>query len=808
MGQCYAGCCGKNKEDVERLVEEDLDDYRRDDDIEYRTNNDNRKDDTDYVRKDDEEDRTNDDNEYKGRKDDDTDYVRKDDREYRRNDEMEEKRSEYTENDPLLPKVRPPARRYLQPTAPPLNADDSVNGDINERTAEVPVLSYEHDESCTYDKYAHHDPHTVVQLEPPLPPKRETFFPENVAPEHQDQQEKNLHLPIQQESPTSPAFIDFNGRLRILSQNNGTITDEEANVEVLHTPQLHNSQEKMEMSEGEVTSNLDEMLSSLNELEVKSNITSSSCDHNGGIVISKDGDLKLTIPKGAIKKGDLVEFYITTDLYGRTPFVLPSHLRQADLASPYYHIRVGGSYHFHKPVRVEFEHYAVVTACDLSHFQLFSCEDDDESFTMRPINCKLKFDNESWCTFHTNHFCSYCLLHNCKHPMTSRIATYFLKQKNFYILEKFRVEIWFSFHSSHCINRNKALYTNKGLILDGNCIIFEASSDKFSTNFFALSYEEKYDGWHINHQGHKEIRTKEVNFYNYYNEMKELEANEEESLFPPRFVIDVIKESECKVNLNTDIIISCSITKETKLAKFNLYVKVSATSIRDRTSVTKDNFLPSLGYHKCDINRPDLKSIQKFSNKISSHWKKIAIQLNIDEYKVDTIDINHPNRVEDKCRDMLNHWLQSQISPCWCHFVEALSIAGLNDVAEEAKTHLKNSYDDSTSSKMATLDVSGSSSKDEDIPNLCQFVRYLKDIPESDLHFFVRKLLPQENAIDVIKHNRRSGGSKADQISSIGKAFLNVNDPSWIKIYKALKEVESTECDDLADFIGACYLPI
>ena len=715
---------------------------------------------------------------------------------------MEDKRNEYTETDPLLPKVHPPHRYLLKPTALPPNADDSVNGDINERTDEVPIPSYEHNESCTYDKYAR-DPHTAVKLELPLPPKRETYFPEHVAPEyqlHQDEEERKPHLLIQQQSPTPPALIDFNSRL--LSQNNGAKMDKEANVEVMHTLQMYNSQESMVVSEGEATSNLNELSSSLSKLEVNLNITSSTCDHNGGIVISKDGDLKLTIPKDAIKKGDSVEFYIATDLF--SSFVLPLHLCQADLASPYYHIRVRGSYHFHKPIRVEFEHFAVVTACDPLHFLLMSCRDDDESFMMQPVNCKLKFDNESWCAFYTNHFCSYCLLHNCKHPMTSRIATYFLKQKNFHILEKFRVEIWFSLNFSHCINRNKALYTNKGLILDGNCIIFEASSDKFSTNFFAVSYEQKYDGWHINHQGHKEIQTKEVNFYNYYSNMKELEANEEESLFPPHFAIDVIKESDCKVNLNTDIIITC-ITQETKLAKFNLYVKVSATTIKDSTSVSKDNFLPSLGYHNCDINRPDLKNLLKFSDRISSHWKKIAIQLNIAQYKVNAIDMNNPNRIEDKCRDMLNHWLESQISPCWCHFVEALSIAGLNDVAEEAKSHLKNSYDDGTSSKIATQDVSESS---KELPNLGQLVRYLKGIPENDLNFFVHNLLPHENALDMIKHIRQTGRSKADKLLSIGKAFLNVNDPSWIRIYRALKEVESTECNNLAEFIGACHLPL
>ena len=47
-----------------------------------------------------------------------------------------------------------------------------------------------------------------------------------------------------------------------------------------------------------------------------------SYDHNGGTLISKHGDLKVTIPEGAIKGGDLVTISTVPFLLG--PFVLPS----------------------------------------------------------------------------------------------------------------------------------------------------------------------------------------------------------------------------------------------------------------------------------------------------------------------------------------------------------------------------------------------------------------------------------------------------------------------------------------------------
>ena len=173
-----------------------------------------------------------------------------------------------------------------------------------------------------------------------------------------------------------------------------------------------------------------------------SNIVSSSCDHNGGIITSEDG-IKLTIPEGAIKDGDLVTFHIATGLFG--PFVLPSKC-QADVVSPYYWIGVSGSYHFYKPVQVEFEHFG---ACDPSHYQLLTCEDDDESYIMRRVDYEISFtvqDEISLCTFRTNHICSYCLFYDYKDPCINRICAVFLKSKNVQYLNQFSAaQVWFTF---------------------------------------------------------------------------------------------------------------------------------------------------------------------------------------------------------------------------------------------------------------------------------------------------------------------------------------------------------------------------
>ena len=207
-------------------------------------------------------------------------------------------------------------------------------------------------------------------------------------------------------------------------------------------------------------------------------IISSVCDHTGGILNTKDGGIKLTIPKDAIKDGDLVNICTATNLYG--PFVLPTKC-VTGLVSPYYWIGIARSYHFQKPVKVELEHYAVVTACDPSHYQLLTCEDDDESYTMRPVDYELDFEVQgdiSLCTFHTQHFCSYCLWHKCEDIVVNRIGAFYLKPENYQCLNYFTVEIWFSFLSSYCIKRNKELYMKNGKVLDTSCsCIFEVSSE-------------------------------------------------------------------------------------------------------------------------------------------------------------------------------------------------------------------------------------------------------------------------------------------------------------------------------------------
>ena len=363
-------------------------------------------------------------------------------------------------------------------------------------------------------------------------------------------------------------------------------------------------------------------------------------------------------------------------------FCFLQNVKLHDVVSPYYRIEVTRSYHFYKPVYVEFEHFG---ACDPSHYQLLCCEDDDESYTMRPVDYDLSFrvqDHISWCTFQTQHFCVYCLFHNNKEPIMNRIGAYLLRPKDFQNLIQFTVEIWFSFPSSNCMKRNEELYAEKGMVLD-SYNIFEACSDKSSTNYFTLSYDHNINGWHVDHFGSTDpiIEAKEVNFYNYYTKMEELKEDEECSLFPPRFTVN-IRNTELgnATNLDLNMIITlCNNIKERKslqTATMNLSVPLSITTIED---------LSSIGYHHCDKNKANIADLAKYSKQIVHNWQEIAIQMDIHKEKIDTIDADH---FQDKCLAMFIAWLEGTTSPCWCKFIQALYAVGLDSVAEEAKMHL------------------------------------------------------------------------------------------------------------------------
>lgn len=543
-----------------------------------------------------------------------------------------------------------------------------------------------------------------------------------------------------------------------------------------------------------------------------SEVLSRTYGHKGGILTSASGDIKITIPKGAIKSEDMVTIATATDLYG-PGFAIPSQFQTTGkLVSPYYWIGVAGSYNFQKPIQVEFEHFSAVITSP-SHYVLLACEDSStkefHTYDMLPTKYHLNFkvnDDISLCTFETYDFCSYCLLHCYQHHAKNRIGAYYLKPKNFQHLNHFSVEIWFSFPISHCSKRNKELYAKENMKLDTGCsYIFETSCGIKSKNYFTISYDDSIDGWHMDHSLSSIIPTEKVNFYNYYKNDKDLRASEESSSYPPRFIIHVKKKAKSAINdLDTNIMVSLHNKKGKRVdfIQFKLFIPCSARAmpITTKNSITYSE-ITSTHSHCCDKGRPELKELVKYSLKIATYWKEIAINLEIPGAKISTIDINHPNDVKGKCYEMFDTWLQTKKFPCWCSFIKALYACdvGLHAVAEEAKAYFKMSYENKTSTTSNMADNQEFKLLKAADLNDCK--RFLKDIPDNDLNYFISCLLPNDSAVKVIKDIKQCG--KEDKIEKICIAYLKEKNASWNNIYEALK---AAKCDDLAALINACFI--
>ena len=67
-------------------------------------------------------------------------------------------------------------------------------------------------------------------------------------------------------------------------------------------------------------------------------------------------------------------------------------------------------------------------------------------------------------------------------------------------------------------------------------------------------------------------------------------------------------------------------------------------------------------------------------------WKSLAIQLEIGAPKIEEIDVNNPRRVADCRREMIQFWLQSDISCSWQKLIGALKSTDQLVLAEEIKS--------------------------------------------------------------------------------------------------------------------------
>ena len=83
-------------------------------------------------------------------------------------------------------------------------------------------------------------------------------------------------------------------------------------------------------------------------------------------------------------------------------------------------------------------------------------------------------------------------------------------------------------------------------------------------------------------------------------------------------------------------------------------------------------------------SKPQLKELVRYSDKIVTCWRQLALELSLSVEVVNKIDADRVH-ITDKCYDMFNTWLEQTCDPCWCQVASAFKMVKLNEAAGEVE---------------------------------------------------------------------------------------------------------------------------
>ena len=86
-------------------------------------------------------------------------------------------------------------------------------------------------------------------------------------------------------------------------------------------------------------------------------------------------------------------------------------------------------------------------------------------------------------------------------------------------------------------------------------------------------------------------------------------------------------------------------------------------------------------------NKPTLRSLIKYRNNIAPYWRDLGLQLLPEKYtdKLNVIQANHHNNVEDCCDEMFQHWLAVDTEANWNKLTDALELIHQSTTAAEIR---------------------------------------------------------------------------------------------------------------------------
>ena len=147
-------------------------------------------------------------------------------------------------------------------------------------------------------------------------------------------------------------------------------------------------------------------------------------DCNGGELFIKEHAVKITIPVGAIAKGDVVQLEAAASPVGL--YNIPEGYHPISV-----YVLLEASYLFKKKLKVEIEHDIVVSKdTDISKLCVLTTGKEvlyhgQKWLKMYKDNCEHQYKvNESTCSLFTDHFCSKCLAYIDTIKIPKRVMIY------------------------------------------------------------------------------------------------------------------------------------------------------------------------------------------------------------------------------------------------------------------------------------------------------------------------------------------------------------------------------------------------
>ena len=85
--------------------------------------------------------------------------------------------------------------------------------------------------------------------------------------------------------------------------------------------------------------------------------------------------------------------------------------------------------------------------------------------------------------------------------------------------------------------------------------------------------------------------------------------------------------------------------------------------------------------------KPTIKSLMKYRNNIAPYWRHLGIQLLQDKHtkKLEVIQANHRNKVEECFDEMFQYWLDVDTEATWIKLIAALEDIDQNATAAKIR---------------------------------------------------------------------------------------------------------------------------